>query len=248
MGSAAGRDIQCDKKRLVSRSETAIEDMVATNAPYVADHLRNQLVECAVDGSVLRFEIDSEQSPYVRLVQSFRSEVLDKLTRIDPYEFEDVCAKILGRLGAKSNRTQRTNDGGVDFIGVDLKVTPDALTLPRACRAAVIGQAKRYKPGRLIKETTFREFVSASALHRHGMVVDGKLWPLTPVIYAFWTTSDFEPGARDFGRRMGLWYMDGATLSAYIEGLGLAEYVLAIPDVQASASVEKVAAEVDGSK
>jgi restriction endonuclease Mrr len=156
--------------------------------------------------------------------------VLEKLTRIDPYEFEAVCAKILECLGAKSNTTQRTNDGGVDFVGVDLRIAPGVLALPQACRTAVIGQAKRYKPGRLIKETTFREFVGASALHKHKMVVDEQLWPLTPVIYAFWTTSDFEPTAREYGRRMGLWYMDGPTLAAYIQELNLTDTVLAMPN------------------
>lgn len=48
---------------------------------------------------------------------------------------------------------------------------------------------------------------------------------LSPVIYAFWTTSDFNEGAREYSKAMGIWTMDGITLSTYINELGIEEDV-----------------------
>jgi hypothetical protein len=57
-----------------------------------------------------------------------------------------------------------------------------------------------------------------------------KLGPLTPVVFAFWTTSDFDPNAKRFARDVGLWYMDGLTLASYVSGLGLENYLISLPD------------------
>jgi hypothetical protein len=50
------------------------------------------------------------------------------------------------------------------------------------------------------------------------------------VLYAFWTTSDFEPNAKKYGRELGLWYMDGMTLATYVTDLGMKDFVMALPD------------------
>jgi hypothetical protein len=49
--------------------------------------------------------------------------------------------------------------------------------------------------------------------------------PLMPTLFAFWTTSDLDPNAKKYARSVGLWYMDGPTLSAYAQELGLEEYI-----------------------
>ena len=171
--------------------------------------------------------------PYIRVIVSAPSELITKLRRIDPFEFERVCARILGGLGATARTTQRTNDGGADFIGVNMNAVPAALSVPATCKAVVIGQAKRYRDGNLIVETKLREFVGAGILERHQLLKEGRISPLTPVLFAFWTTSSFDPNAKRYARDMGLWYMDGVTLAGYVNLLGLHEIVLALPDAPA---------------
>jgi hypothetical protein len=218
------------RNRWTGRSEDEILDLVEDNIDYVAEQLRNEAAECFLDGSAPRFEIDDEQSPYIRAIGIEASGVLLKLRRIDPFELESVCAKLLERLGASASVTQRTNDGGIDFIGKNLKIVPQALSVPMACHAAVIGQAKRYKDGNIVGESRIREFVGAATLKKHSLQTDGSIGPLTPVLFAFWTTSDFDPNAKKFSRAVGLWHMDGHTLATYVMSLGLTDFVSSLPE------------------
>jgi len=204
--------------------------IVEDNLNFVAELLRNCAAEWVVDGSAPRFEIDNDPSPYIRLAGSPPSEIVSKLRKIDPYEFESVCADVLTALGATSRTTQRSKDGGIDFLGVNLKVVPTALSVPAASKTAVIGQAKRYKAGNAITETQLREFIGAATLQRHRLLREGIIGPLSPVIFAFWTTSDFDQNARQFARELGIWYMDGVTLAGYVAELGLKESVMALLD------------------
>jgi restriction endonuclease Mrr len=216
---------QTVKQRLVARTDDEVWDYVEANLAYIAEHLRDAASEYVSDGAIPEFEIDNEPIPYVRSLPSLPTSVLSKLRKIDPFHLEEVCARLLGALGADSNATQRTNDGGIDFIGVNLAIVPGALTIPLACKAAVIGQTKRYKEGNTITETQVREFVGAATLKRHELLREGKLGPLTPVLFAFWTTSDFDPNAKRFARAVGLWYMEGLTLASYVSNLGLEDHL-----------------------
>jgi len=92
-----------------------------------------------------------------------------------------------------------------------------------------IGHAKRYKEGNAISETQMREFVGAATLKRHKLLREGVVGPLSPVTFAFWTTSDFDQPARQFARELGLWYMDQITLAEYISQLG-PDAVMALAD------------------
>ena len=212
------------------RSELALEELLDFQLLFIADHLRDDLAERLVDGKVADFEIDEEQPPYLRRLLPRRPSLLEKLRKIDPFAFEEVCARILGALGAESGVTQKSNDGGIDFTATKLKIIHSNLPLPHSCHAVVIGQAKRYKEGSAISETRIREFVGASVLKRHQMAANSTIAPLMPTLYAFWTTSDLEPNAKKYARGVGLWYMDGATLSAYARELGLEDYINALPN------------------
>ncbi len=223
--------IQAIKARWAGVSETQLYEVMETNLTYIAEHLRDEAAEWMIDGTSPAFEIDDDPSPYVRSVTDTARPVLLKLRRISPFSFEDVCAQILRALGADAQSTKKTNDGGIDFHALRLKVVPSALTLPEACKAAVIGQAKRYKDGNLIKETAVREFVGAAMLRIYELQRDAGLSPLAPVILAFWTTSDFDPNAKRFARALGLWYMDGKTLANYISHLNMTDTVMNLPDV-----------------
>ena len=217
-------------KKRMGRGDEELGDIVEDNLNFVAELLRNCAAEWIVDGSAPRFEIDNDPSPYIRLAGSPPSEIVSKLRKIDPYEFESVCANVLTALGATSRTTQRSNDGGIDFLGVNLKVVPTALSVPATSKTAVIGQAKRYKAGNAITETQLREFIGAATLQRHKLLREGIIGPLSPVIFAFWTTSDFDQNARQFARELGIWYMDGVTLAGYVAELGLKESVMALLD------------------
>ncbi len=212
-------------------SESDAYDFVEKNLPYVADHLRDEASECKLDGIPPSFEIDDEQRPYIKQLVSPSKDILTKLRHIDPFDFEIICAKILSELGAKAFSTQKSNDGGVDFVGTQLKIVPTALAIPTSCQATVIGQAKRYKDGNIVRQTSLREFVGASSLRRHQMIKEGNVGLLAPCLFAFWTTSDFDPGAKSFAREAGLWYMEGRTLADYVECLRLRSFVMSFKDM-----------------
>src|SRR5690349_7691983 len=103
------------KNRWKGQSEDEIWEFVEENLKYVAEHLRDEASEYIIDGSAPRFEIDSEQVPYLRAKGVETSELLKQLRRIDPFKVEELCAKLLQNLGASAFNTQRTSDGGVDF-------------------------------------------------------------------------------------------------------------------------------------
>ena len=204
------------------KSESELWEYVEENVAFVAEYLRREAAEWKVDGTVPRFEIDAEPSPYIRALTSYASKVLIKLREADPFRVEELCAEILKKLGANSFKTQSTGDGGVDFVGTHMNIVAKGLSVPDACKAIVLGQTKRYKDGNTINETKMRDFVGGAVLRRHLMQKDGTAGPLTPFIFAFWTTSDFDPNAKRFARESGLWYMDGYTFANYINELGLA--------------------------
>ena len=211
------------------RSQDIISEFLEEKLEHVAEHLRNDLADCATDGRVREYEIDNESPPYIRRIALRDKDLIDKLRVINPFTFEEVCSKILSALGAESGVTQRTHDGGVDFFATKLKVVPTTLPMPISCHGTVVGQAKRYQAGSLISETRLREFVGASLLERHKLSSNAALGPLVPTIYAFWTTADLDQNAKVFARNVGLWYMDGPTLAAYVTQLGLREYVMNLP-------------------
>ncbi len=217
------------------QSDQFIEDFVdeENRLHYIAEHLRNDLSDRVIDGKVKDFEIDDESPPYVRRLLPRRPTLLDKLRRIAPVNFERVCAKILESLGANAATTQQTNDGGIDFTATKLKIIHASLPMPASCHGVVIGQAKRYKEGAAISETKLREFVGASVLKRHRMAsaTESAIPPLMPTLFAFWTTSDLERNAKIYARSVGLWYMDGTTLTAYAQELGLSEFIESLPDL-----------------
>lgn len=217
------------RQRLPKYSDGQIWDVIEEKLSYIAASLRNDAAECKADGVPLRFEIDDEQSPYIKAFPTDNT-LLAKLRRIDPFVVEDLCAQILTKLGATANATERTGDGGVDFIASNLDIMPFGYGIPAVCRATVIGQTKRYKETNIINEKAVREFVGSGVWKRHKLRLDSGISPLAPVILAFWTTSNFDLNAKRYAREMGIWYMDGHTLASYIAKLGLSDFVFALPD------------------
>lgn len=217
------------EQKWTGRSSAEVGEYVEDNLYYVAEHLRTELAEARLDGAHCPFEIDEEEDPYIRKIAELPSDLLMKLKTICPFAFEEVCSRILGSLGGREYRTPKTGDGGIDFIVTEIDVLPQDINSPEHCRGAVIGQAKRYN-GRLIGEKNVREFIGASLLKRHELRQSGSIGPLTPVLLAFWTTSNFEPNCKVFARKAGVWLMDGATLANYLVKLGLESWVISLPD------------------
>ena len=215
--------------RLPKPSDDDIWEIIEEKLPHIAECLREEAANCKADGVPPRFEIDDEQSPYIKAFPA-ENALLAKLRRIDPFVVEDLCAQILAKLGATANATERTGDGGVDFVATNLDIMPAGYGIPAVCRATVIGQTKRYKETNVIAEKALREFVGSGVWKRHRLRLDSGISPLAPVILAFWTTSNFEPNAKRYAREMGIWYMDGHTLASYVAKLGLSEFVFALPD------------------
>ena len=229
------RDVAVDacRVRLKGKSEDERLELIEKNLPFIAEHLRNDRASMLADGIVPKYEIDEEERPYVRRCGDEYPEILKQLRTRDPFEFERLCAEILSKLGARSEVTGKTWDGGVDFLAIDFDFVPDGLPTPNACRAAVIGQAKRYKDGNAVKESDLRKFVGGALRRRHELIRHQRISPLSPVVYAFWTTSSFESNARAFGRAMGIWYMEGSTLAKYCNDLGLQHFVANLrPDIR----------------
>ena len=217
------------KTRWIGKSDNEILDYVEKYILYIAEHLREDVANCRIDGSAFKFEIDDEQPPYVRSVGKETNVLLSHVRNLNPFKVEEICAHILSALGADANVTQSTSDGGVDFIAHNLNIVPQALSVPLGCKATIIGQTKRYRDGNAITEKQVREFVGSGILRKHTLQRDGKIGPLTPVIFAFWTTSDFELNAKKYARDVGLWFMDGHTLATYIHSLEMTNTVMEFP-------------------
>ena len=217
------------RKRMVNASDLQISEYIEEKAGYIERHIRESEDEAFQHGTVFNLEIDNEVPPYVRKTSLPANAVLEKLKKIDPFVFEEVCSRILTALGCESEVTQTSNDGGIDFIARGLDILPDGINCPAYCRASIIGQAKRYSDN-LIAEKALREFVGASLLQRHKLRVGRKIGPLSPVILAFWTTSNFGPTTKNFAAQVGVWMMDGPTISKYLEDLQLADWVLGLKD------------------
>ena len=217
------------RKRLPNYNDTQIFDVIDQHSAFIIQLIRDRIEGVYHDGTSFTHEIDSEDPPYIRFSGEDVSSLLKKLKNIDPFDFEIVCSKLLESFGCTSEVTQRTNDGGIDFIAHGLDILPDAIGCPTHCKASVIGQAKRYG-NKLIAEKSLREFVGASLLQRHVLRQGHKLTPLSPVLLAFWTTSEFDPNAWKYARNSGVWLLNGPTISTYLRQRALEDWVMSLPD------------------
>ncbi len=190
--------------------------------------LRNIVADERADGVVGSFEIDDELIPYLRKLNSPLPEILSQLKRLTPKAFEEMCAKILESLGGNSTSSGKPNDGGVDFTSFNMAGHASGLPVPASAKIAVIGQAKRYTNSR-IGETALREFVGGALRRQKELEKNGAIGGLSPVIFAFWTTSDLDNSAKAYSRDMGVWFMGGLTLASYVEQLHLGNYLTTLP-------------------
>ncbi len=180
------------------------------------DH-RDRLIE---DGAAVHYEVDLENN-LIRGQKFPHFALLRRIREMNPFKFEELCAKILGAMGAEAFATPPVNDGGVDFVGMLLRPVPIGYALPRKSSVTVIGQAKRYARGKNVCLNELRQFVGAARKYRDHMRGNNNFGVLSPVLLAYWTTSEFDESALQFAREMGIWTLEGATLCEYVLSLNL---------------------------
>ena len=200
-------------------------DLVEEHLTYVDEILRNKRARVIEDGGIPSYELDANDQ-YIRRINQINADLAVKLRSIDPFYFEVVCKRILEKLGATAENTQKSYDGGVDFFALNLTTYSASHPLPKTAALSVIGQAKRYAENHEVKETEIRNFIGGAILKLDELRKDGKINVLGPVVFAFWTTSDLHIHAKEYSRRMGIWHLDGMALAEYVLKLELVNEIL----------------------
>lgn len=208
------------KKAIPNVSIEIQTDLTEEHIDYVDEILRTRAAFIIEDGGVPSYEMDAVES-YVRRINQHNAKIAAKLRQIDPFHFEVVCKRILEKLGAIAENTQKSYDGGVDFFALNLTTYSASYPLPKTAALSVIGQAKRYAENNEVKENEIRNFIGGAILKLDELRKQGKINVLAPVVYAFWTTSDLHVHAKVFSRKMGIWHLDGMALAEYVIKLEL---------------------------
>ncbi|HPG40609.1 MAG TPA: restriction endonuclease [bacterium] len=203
------------KKNIQKWSDSKISDLVEEELNHISEMLRNIYADSKFNGEIESFEIDNEINPYIRSVNIHVSEIKKKLYSIDPIQFEHLCVNLLEKLGAQASITPQTRDGGIDFYAFEFAFNSEIIT-PKYSKIVVIGQAKRYAENNHVTEKVLREFIGSSIHKLEQFRNDKKICALTPVLYAFWTTSEVEFRAKKYAQDMGIWIMNGSTFADYV--------------------------------
>jgi restriction system protein len=171
-------------KELLARNEDINIDTLRQYPEFLAFEVRkgtrssnNNGLEKIADASIEELIDNAEKSNEAEV----KSELLNKLKKVDPYYFEKICVDVLTAMnygGGKdefANVTKKSNDGGIDGI-----IKQDPLGLNN-----VYIQAKRWEND--IQEKQIRDFIGALV---HKNAEQG----------VFITTSSFAEKAKDAAR------------------------------------------------
>ena len=127
--------------------------------------------------------------------ENLSDELLTKLRKTDPYEFEHMMIELMTRMGYKGADgeafvTQKSNDGGIDGI-----LNQDALGLRK-----IYVQVKRYAEDNTVGRQTISQFHGDLDLQGAGSGV-------------FITTSSFTRSAEEAGKKFNIRLIDGEALT-----------------------------------
>lgn len=192
-------------------SDEQMAEFAEANRAKVVEELRRVLQTRKEDGIDPEYSLVEDGGEYFIRPESrdyipYRSLLLRKTDT----EFEQFCASVLSRLGARAVWCGGTNDGGIDFFAFNL---PIQATQPLSSATPVpnilFGQAKRYAPDNLVGEAEVREFIGSAINKQNEFILRGEASILTPCILTFWTTSDFTSSARGLCRNHGIWCLSG---------------------------------------
>jgi restriction endonuclease Mrr len=200
--------------KIVSMSVEEAADFAEQNLPVILAHLNEIRSELTDDGVEPTFEIEGDiGDAYIRGASSAAKDFRMQMLEMDPMAFEDLCKRILIAIGAREGaRLGKSADGGVDFVARDLHLVIPASV---GARIHIVGQAKRYALSHPVKETELRDFVGG-AIRRLSDPDDLEVYRpevLAPVIFAFWTTSEFNSSALAYAKAVGLWHLNGLGLA-----------------------------------
>jgi len=201
--------------RLPAKSIEERAELAETLLPGVVISLQRVAIESREDGVEPSFELYAdEKTNYLKFVESRATKFLDDLLNLNPKEFEVFCASVLKKMGGTPFVTGQSGDGGVDFLGKDVRFYGDLGPAPVGARVLVVGQAKKYARKNLISEGDLRGFIGGAirkVSNPHDNSFRGGIF--APVVFAFWTTSDFQPSAKKYAKAVGVWYLNGIALS-----------------------------------
>lgn len=209
------------RARLPNQSEENVAELAERVLPRLQEPLDRIREKALEDGIQPQFDLSIDADAlYIRVVKTEANNFVTKLRALTPEHFETFCARVLGALGARGTRLGGSLDGGVDFVARDLQLCEPA---PVGARVLVVGQAKRYAVTNSVSETELRAFVGGALrrLSDHEDTMAFRTGTLSPVVFAFWTTAEFQPSARRYARAMGLWYLSGIALAQLALRVGL---------------------------
>lgn len=210
--------------RMPSKSLEDRAEIAELLLPRIISSLERISTESLEDGVEPTFKLSlDERTSYLKTVESPASRFLQVLLGKNSQDFEAFCVEVLNSMGGSGTVTGRSGDGGVDFVARDLSFSADKGPAPAGARVLVVGQAKRYSRDNLISENDLRCFVGG-ALRRAadpGDILTYRRAHLAPLVFAFWTTSDYHPSAKSYARAMGLWYLNGIGLAQLAMRLGV---------------------------
>jgi hypothetical protein len=202
--------------KLSEYSPERISEIAEQAITGVISSLEIMIEENHEEGIASSYELSSEgKSSFFKILDTPERILLRSLRRVEPKIFENFCATILHALGCEAWSQGGPNDGCVDFYGFSLQFAKDVVFAPLRSKAMVIGQAKRYAEGNNITLNDVRQFLGGAIqqVNEKRNEQPDKIGLFTPVIFAYWTTSDFHWLAKEYLRKMGMWYLNGIGLA-----------------------------------
>jgi len=197
----------------VAELSEAIEAYVHYQLGVVSD----QMVQEGVEPT---YVVEGQPGSAYLIGQNIQAtELLSRMKRLQPKEFERLCSEILVRMGAKGKHVGGTDDDAVDFYAKDVPLGGTNIAAVKVCRVVLVGQAKRYANS-AVTMTDVRNFVGGALVRADKLRrEDDSLGVAGPLILAYWTTSRFNKRAEEYGRKAGVWMLRGMALAQLVHSL-----------------------------
>jgi hypothetical protein len=203
-------------KKLPGYSVEQLSDLGEDQLEAVSAWLEQEREKQKEEGIEPTFQLSYEAgTPYFRKIPSDASKFLGALYAISDAQFVDFCVSLLKALGGDALNIDGPYDGGLDFVARNLPLSGLNVDALRRTRILVVGQAKHYQKETLVSEPELRDFVGG-ALKRTSDPTDSvthRITTLAPLVFAFWTTSDFNSPAKSYAKAVGVWTLNGIALS-----------------------------------
>lgn len=187
------------KELLKTNRLNITRELIHSQPAYIKhqENLKKKTINDSDENDEQTFELTEKQiSDWFNKQNSDLSEqLLSKLRKTDPYQFEHMMVRLLSNMGYKGTNgqslvTQKSNDGGIDGI-----INEDPLGLQ-----TIYIQVKRYAENNVVGSPEIDGFSGALRRKRADRGV-------------FITTSSFTSGAKEAARQLNIALVDGEKLS-----------------------------------